>query len=271
MVLEPCLPCLPGPCENFSCSANCTLEDPSTFTFSFTNLTLQPGYFADQSDAYSIDLPHSLSPFLSSLSHFTPVVYYITVVATTTSGHQVMSSSNGVTIDITPPEILQEIRHFDVTFNPSRPILFQGSNDTMSVSWNFADEQSGISEYTWAIGTSPGATDVMNHTTVGTATYAISDRLLGLLTHNVTYYVTVVAVNGAGLTTVSTSRGVTYIATELNATELEQFVLVLEVEEISVPSPADRNVTVMLERGLRVDFAGVSWEGIPEEVDQICE
>ena len=271
MVLDPCLPCLPGPCENFSCSANCTLEDPSTFTFSFRNLTLLPGYLADQSDAYSINVPHSLSPFQASLSHFTPSVYYITVVATTTSGYQVMSSSNGVTIDVTPPEILRKIEHYDVTFNPSRPILFQGSNDTISVSWQFADAQSGISEYTWAIGTSPGAADVMNYTSVGTATYAVNDNLDGLLAHNVTYYVTVVAVNGAGLTTMSTSTGVTHIATELNVTELQQFVFVLDVEEISVPSLADRNVTVTLERGLQVDFAGVSWEGIPEEVDQICE
>ena len=271
VVLDPCLPCLLGPCENFSCSQNCTLEDPSTFTFSFSNLNLQPGYLANQSDAHSVNVPHSLSPFLSSLSHFTPAVYYITVVATTTSGYQVMSSSNGVTIDLTPPVILQEIQHFDVTFNPSQPIMFQGSNDTISVSWQFSDAQSGISEYIWAIGTSPGAADVMNHTSVGTATYAINDGLQGLLTHNETYYVTVVAVNGAGLMTTSTSRGVTYIATELNATELEQFVFVLEVEEISVPSPDDRNLTVTLEQGFRVDFAGVSWEGIPGEVDQICE
>ena len=198
-------------------------------------------------------------------------MYYITVVATTTSGYQVMASSNGVTIDITPPELIRGIQHFDVTFNPSQPVSFQGSNDTISVSWQFADAESGISEYTWSIGTSPGAANVMNYTSAGTATYAINNDLAGLLTHNTTYYVSVVAVNGAGLTTTSVSTGVTYIATELNVTELELVVRVLDVEEIRVPSLSDRNVTVALERGLHVDSVGVSWDGVPEEVDQICE
>ena len=201
--------------------------------------------------------------------HFQPATYYITVEAITASGQLVTSTSNGVIIDTTPPELVSPIEHFDISFSAVIPTRFQGNDHTISARWMFRDLQSGIAEYLWAIGTRPFLQDVQVLESVGTATEAMNASLLGILEPNSTYYVTVVAVNGARASNNATSQGITYVATELNQTELELLVQVEFVEVLSVTGDNGAQVDVL--RSEEEDRTSISWEGVPEDVEQICE
>ena len=201
--------------------------------------------------------------------HFQPSVYYITVEAITASGQHITSSSNGVIIDTTPPEVVSSIEHFDVSFSTVIPTRFQGNNNTISARWLFRDLQSGIVEYLWAIGTRPFSMDVQNFESVGIATEAVKSNLSSVLQPNTTYYVTVIAINGAGVSSNATSGGITYVATELNRTELEALVRVEFTEVLSVAG--ENGIRLDILRTEREDRASVSWEGVAEDVEQTCE
>ena len=181
-----------------------------------------------------------------------------------------MASSNGVIIDISPPEQIAPVDHFDVSFSDVQPIDFQASNETISVRWAFRDLQSGIVDYQWAIGTVPYATDVQPFISVGTELETANNDLLGILKHNTTYYVTVVATNGAGLNTSATSDGVTYSASVLNFTALEEAVEVEFVRSVIVRSGdgEDEEEVLVVEREDRV---AIMWDGVPEDVEDICK
>jgi hypothetical protein len=86
-------------------------------------------------------------------------------------------------------------------------LVSQVDRGSISANWfGFGDPESGISRYHWAIGTSPGATDVMPFTDVGSATTASATQLS--LETGATYYATVRATNGAGQSVIATSNGV---------------------------------------------------------------
>ncbi len=61
--------------------------------------------------------------------------------------------------------------------------------------------------YYWAIGSSPGSIDLQDFQYVGLNQTATNSSLEGLLHHNHTYYVTVIARNGAGLENVYEFEG----------------------------------------------------------------
>ena len=251
VVSEPCVPCIPGPCEMYACNTSCTGEDPYIIGFSFSNLSIAS---------------FPISPYTD-----TPLTVYLTVQATTANGEKITKSSNGIVLDFTAPILVKDVVHFDVVFDTNQPIEFQSSNDTISVEFEFADPESGIVEYSWAIGTEPFLTDIQNFTSLGLETKISNSQLSGLLTHNSTYYATVMAVNGAGLLGKASSNGVTYIATELNVTELASYVRVRSVESLSVPLASDRNLSIIFELGHVLDFASIAWNGVTEEVDQISK
>ena len=77
-------------------------------------------------------------------------------------------------------------------------IDYQTSTTTLSANWAgvFADAESGITGYEWAIGTTSGGTNIQGYTSVGTSTSATNSSLS--LTSGTKYYVTVRATNGDG-------------------------------------------------------------------------
>ena len=79
------------------------------------------------------------------------------------------------------------------------------STTSLQASWSGSDAQSGITLYKYAVGTLAGKADVKAWTDVGTATSAAIGGLS--LTIGNTYYVSVRAVNGAGLTSAPLSSG----------------------------------------------------------------
>lgn len=155
-----------------------------------------------------------------------PSMYYIIVEATTASGQTIYTSSNGILIDITPPVQSVPIHLYDVEFSLTQSSSYQGNNHTISATWGFQDLESGIVSYSWSIGTKPYGQEIQEYVSVGMQTHATNSSLQGLLLHNETYYVTVKAVNGAGLSSVVTSSGITHLSIELNETELNNGIII---------------------------------------------
>ena len=58
-----------------------------------------------------------------------------------------------------------------------------------------------LQENFWAIGTSPGATDVQDFTSIGQNVAGINNKLGGILQHDQTYYASFICTNGAGSNT----------------------------------------------------------------------
>ena len=133
------------------------------------------------------------------------VRYLISVTATNAAGLMTSVLSNGMTVDTTAPRpgivldtLMQSVDDID----------FQNSTTQLSARWsNFADDESGITEYAWSAGTTPGGTDVFALRNVGTALQATSSG------HSVSpgtkIFITVRATNRAGLHVSASSDGVT--------------------------------------------------------------
>lgn len=89
----------------------------------------------------------------------------------------------------------------------SGDLIVQLDRTSLSANWSgFTDTESGIVRYEWALGTSPGATDIQAFVDVGTATSATASGLS--LTIGTTCYATVRATNGDGRAVTATSNGV---------------------------------------------------------------
>ena len=87
--------------------------------------------------------------------------------------------------------------------------------------------------------------------------------------NNVTYYISVVVRNGAGLTTNVTSTGVTFIASQLNVTMLSTLVNVEFTEALTF---TDTNGERFMVRKTDRDFrASVSWEGVGRDIEDLCK
>lgn len=202
--------------------------------------------------------------------HFQPATYFVTVLAITASGQTFQSTSNGITIDTSPPTIVSAIEQFDVSFSLQQPSRFQSSNDSIAARWSFEDTESGIIRYEWAIGSSPFQDDVQSRTSVGMETSGINNNLNGVLKENTTYYVTVFATNGAGLVSNATSIGITYIESELDSTILEGFVIVDSADLLL--SFVDENGETIDVLEFRIpDSVRISWEGVGDDVEETCE
>jgi len=88
------------------------------------------------------------------------------------------------------------------TSPPAAPVVtddgvYSTSPDSLHATWSASDAESGISQYSYAIGTTPGGTDVADWTSAGAATEVTRSGLS--LTLGTTYYFAVRAANGVGL------------------------------------------------------------------------
>lgn len=123
---------------------------------------------------------------ITGLSLATGVTYYVSARATNGAGLAGgVAASDGIKVDNTPPVGLV------VTVDD-----FTGSADTMHGSWTATDPESGIGGYRYCIGTTAGSNNIADWLDVGTATEHTRTSLSILNGH--TYYITVVATNGAG-------------------------------------------------------------------------
>jgi hypothetical protein len=113
------------------------------------------------------------------------------------------------------------------TSPPLTPVVVDGgaaTNNTssLSVSWTANDPESGVREYRFALGSSPGATDVAAYSTT-TANFAVLSGLL--LAPGSTYYFSVRAVNRDGFeSAVGMSDGITVTPSLQTGTQIVPFV-----------------------------------------------
>ena len=122
-----------------------------------------------------------------------------------------MTNSNGVTVvsvsDTTPPSAPPAVRD-----GTGADISTTTSTTQLSANWDAStDNESGISGYQYAIGTSVGGTQTVNFTSLGNVTTVTKTGLT--LSVGQTYYFSVKAVNGAGITGSATnSNGQTVVS-----------------------------------------------------------
>ncbi|KAK3788402.1 hypothetical protein RRG08_044436, partial [Elysia crispata] len=102
--------------------------------------------------------------------------YYTTVRGITNDGTVLQSTSNGFTIDDTPPSVAfvsyaQETTLANIAENE---VLYRGQSDTLLADWQFSDATSELSSLTFRLGSFPGGDNLRSDDTV-TAT----DLLIG--------------------------------------------------------------------------------------------
>jgi hypothetical protein len=125
--------------------------------------------------------------------------YYARIRAKNKAGlwSEYSRSSDGIMIDITPP---------------STPVVIDEGKETtesttLSATFSSSDDESGIIEYQYAIGTSPNLRDILDWTSSQDKTQIEATELL--LESGEIYYISVKARNGAGLwSEVGTSDGI---------------------------------------------------------------
>ncbi|XP_067663255.1 uncharacterized protein [Haliotis asinina] len=85
--------------------------------------------------------------------------------------------------------------------------VFLSHWSSLHASWHFEDQQSPITQYKWAIGTTPGGTYVQSYTDLGRDTQGTLSNVQ--LLHGASIYITVMATNAAGLSAVTHSDAIT--------------------------------------------------------------
>ncbi|XP_072034094.1 uncharacterized protein [Amphiura filiformis] len=141
---------------------------------------------------------HAINSELS-LVHGSKVT--VTVMATNAAGLSSLSYSNATTVDFTPPTI----HHiYDGTHQKDVDYILMTN---FTISWSSSDEESGIQYCDYAVGSSPGDTDIYrltrHHAPTGELQLNVNDTIIG----GQKIYTTVKCFNGAMLSTTRTSDG----------------------------------------------------------------
>jgi len=130
--------------------------------------------------------------------------YYFSVRAENGAGLlSGITSSDGQTVDASPPSSVAPVND-----GSGSDIDYSSSTEELSANWSAAvDTHSGLTRYLFAIGSTPGATDVVDWTD-NALTESMTQAGLSL-SHSQTYYVSVRAENGVGLYSTAASDGIT--------------------------------------------------------------
>ncbi|XP_028399029.1 uncharacterized protein LOC114522522 [Dendronephthya gigantea] len=130
------------------------------------------------------------------------ISFYITVIGVNVLGLETSMISPQVIVDWLPPTP-GVVRDGNGTID----VDFQANTNHVSATWSeFLDPESDVVEYMYCVGTAPDSCDVTNQTSVNLNLHATA---LVSLKKGDTYFVTVTAINGAGLSTSSSSNGFT--------------------------------------------------------------
>ena len=131
--------------------------------------------------------------------------YYVIVKAENTRGDTVVSSSDGVIIDRTPP-IAKSIQ---ISPSSGKGTLFLSSSSAPVVTWSIDDPESGISHFLISAGSLPFQSDLIATQRVDSLSRSFDlDEVNFTLYEGLMFYLTVTGVNLLGLETVITSQQV---------------------------------------------------------------
>ena len=148
---------------------------------------------------------------VSNLNLTHNATYYTTVRGTNGASQSSFASSNGVTVDLTPPNgsILRDGEDLDTDISIQDMFV--------SINWDeFHDLESGISKYVVCAGTNVGACDLVSPTTVNDSLVAKLD-IRPAITSGTVVYSTLWIYNKAGVVTKVHSDGVLVDTTPPNA------------------------------------------------------
>ncbi|KAI6660256.1 hypothetical protein LOD99_10426 [Oopsacas minuta] len=210
----PCIPC------NQECSqdpASCNSSCNSTvyyISFEATGLELLSGCTHPLNQTNVTCIPYNYTEsgipedelYLHNLT-FVPYVYYMTVRGYTAAGHVAYGYSRGIHLDPTPPNctLIQHIER-DIRSDFVSNTTLQYSITSLAVQYECRDTGSDIYGYQIAYTDNLDDIDSLDYNSVGTDALV---NITGLsLNPQLKYYVVVIATNGAGLTTILESGGV---------------------------------------------------------------
>lgn len=138
-----------------------------------------------------------------TLSHGTK--YFVTVKAKNIRGDVIMSSSDGVVIDRTPPVG----KTLDILPSLGKDTLFITSPSAPVVAWSIDDPESGISHFALSVGRFPFQSDLLSSQYLDSLSRFLDlDKVNFTMYEGLSFYVTVTAVNMVGLHTVLVSQQV---------------------------------------------------------------
>ncbi|XP_052073991.1 uncharacterized protein LOC127711867 [Mytilus californianus] len=183
-----CIQCQSG-C-NIGCEKSCAekrTEDFEIINIVVRNLSLTPAT-VEKSNYSSVDD-----------NQFNATTYYYNVKAVNFAGQETLIHSKGIMVDTTPPD-LQYVRCVDPSNSMEEPTTYQGTNSSMGAYWECSEDVGDIVDYIIQIGTETGKSDIKPPVSVGFSKKIKIDGLRGKLLHDHIYFLTVTAVNSAGLT-----------------------------------------------------------------------
>jgi hypothetical protein len=178
-----------------------------------------------------VDVGMSLDFAASNLSLQHSTTYFCVVHAENGAGARASASSDGVIVDLTPPQM----EYVNDGLQPGVDVDTQTFQDAAFGNWRALDNESAIVDYEWAVGTSANATDIMNFESVAAADrYGRFD--LDLPQH-ARLYVTARATNAAGLRSAPmTSNGIQIGKGEIMLQPTEETVVMFDTQKVSAAS-----------------------------------
>lgn len=138
-----------------------------------------------------------------TLSHGTK--YFVTVKAKNIRGDVIMSSSDGVVIDRTPPVG----KTLDILPSLGKDTLFITLPSAPVVTWSIDDPESGISHFALSVGSFPFQSDLLSSQYLDSLSRSLDlNKVNFTMYEGLSFYVTVIAVNMVGLDTALVSQQV---------------------------------------------------------------
>eukprot|EP00117_Sycon_ciliatum_P041745 scpid3211/ scgid30481/ len=167
---------------------------------------------------------------------------YVTVTAHNKEGLQTSVTAAPFIPDTTPPDV--SVR--DGNLSSTADIDFQWRTDQIQAVFSVTDETPVINSH-WAIGRTPGASNVQGFTDAGYAALLVNANVN--LLHNQRYYVTIQSVDQLGMITTKTSDGV-----------------LIDTTKPAGGTVADGSITVSRERDYIISTVNlqVSWTGFSD-------
>jgi len=130
--------------------------------------------------------------------------YVSKITCTNGDGFSSTSSSDGVIVDLTSPTAGLVRDGYSLLTD----LEYQSSTTVVKAVWKpFQDPESGIIRYRWGLGTTPDEVDTVDFSATDQVTFGKAENVT--LLHGMSYYVTVEATNGAGMTSHGWSNGFT--------------------------------------------------------------
>ena len=184
------------------------IGEPAVGPSSGATFKLESGFVLATASA---DSTPPTTPVVTDDGEFTPAVGRGPVSSTPASGGLQQAANHRLWSALGEPgagRLSGSSRRLELGFLAAATAPSPARPTALHAVWSSSDPESGIVEYQYAIGTTPGGTDVVPWTSVGASTELIRSDLA--LQDGRTYYITVRARNGAGQwSSIGTSDGIT--------------------------------------------------------------